>query len=424
VRTGAWLLAAAVAASLAQAAWTSPVPAPPSPDRVYVDTVVDGLVKAGVLTQAQADEIKARATRAAEDAAKAPEPAASMPPPGAKPAAPPAAKPAGWYDRVKIGGYFQGRWQDYPDVASGKVGNEFLVRRARTKLDFQATDRAFAEIEADWAQGKPAVKNAFLDYSLRPSGPWRIRLGQQKVPFGFETPQSTGVMLPFETSWLSQKEFPSGYDAGLVLFYTGTRDRVLFQQAQRTDYGTGDYGNFALALINGQGIVDPFTTGGVTGEANGNKTVVARVDKPFLCAGGRRYAEVGASYFNGRYFSTKAGANFEDDVLGFHAYLPARPWGVQAEYYGGDTEGAPLRGWYTMGLWRPGPRGMLFTRYDSYSGRAKGGGPSLFDRHRISVGYAHQLDDNTRLTAEWDLERDKPGDVKNDLFGAQLMVGY
>ena len=394
-------------------ALAGPVPSPaPSPDRVYIDAVVDGLVQAGALTRQQADDIKANASKAAGEAVRAAGQAA------------PVAKPrASWYDTLKVSGYLQSRWQYHPDAASGTTSNEFLVRRARTKFDFEPTDRTLAEIEAEWGQEKPTVKNAFLDYYLTPGSPWRVRFGQAKVPFGFETPQSTGVMLPFETSWLSQREFPGGYDTGLVVFYTRKADRALFDQGRKTDYGPGDYGTLALGLLNGQGTVDPFSTAGKTGELNSNKHFVARYAHPFALGAKKQYAELGASYFNGRYFSTKAGAQFNDNVVGLHGYLSPHPLGLQAEYYTGETEGAALKGWYAMGLWRATPHGLLFSRYDSYSGRSKGGGSGPFGRHRTGLGYAHQFDDKTRLTAEYDIERD-PNDAKNDLFGVQLTVGY
>jgi hypothetical protein len=394
-------------------ATAEPTAAPaPSPDRAYIDAVVDGLVRAGALTRQQADEIKANAGKVAAEAARASRPAA----PAAKP------KPS-WYDTLRVGGYLQSRWQYHPDATSGTASNEFLVRRARTKFDFEPTDRTLAEIEAEWGQEKPLVKNAFLDYYLTPGSPWRVRFGQAKVPFGFETPQSTGAIVPFEPSWLSQREFLGGYDTGLVVFYTREADRPLFELGRKAEYGPGDYGSLAVGFLNGQGTVDPFSTAGKTGELNSNKHFVARFARPFAVGTQARYAEVGASYYNGRYSSTKAGAQFNDNLLGLHGYLSPHPLGLQAEYYTGETEGATLRGWYAMGLWRATPRGLVFSRYDSYTGRSKGGGTAPFDRHRTGIGYAHQLDERTRLTAEYDVERD-PGDAKNDLFGLQLMLGY
>ena len=77
------------------AAWCAE--APKSPDRAYVDAVLDALVGQGVLTQAQVAAIKSKGDSAAAAAAKT---AAT-----AKPAAPEAPKKKSWTDTVKVSGY-------------------------------------------------------------------------------------------------------------------------------------------------------------------------------------------------------------------------------------------------------------------------------------------------------------------------------
>jgi len=385
----------------------------PSPDRAYVNAVLDGLVQSGVLTADQADEIKAAATEAAagaEDNTRAL--AASEPKPKPK-----------WYDTMKVSGYVQGRWEYSPDAQPGDASNTFLVRRARTKFGANPDDRTEIEIQADWGESSASIKDAWLQRDLTAAGDWRVRLGLQKVPFGFETPQSSSVRLPLERNWLARRTIAGERDTGLVLFYTTPEDHELFGYAKKREYGTGDYGNIALGVFNGQGADEGL-------DLNSNKHFTVRLCKPFAIGGSTasdgpgRYAEVGASYYGGRYYSDSLGVNVDDELVGVHAYVAPKPLGLQAEYYDGKTEGDDLRGWYGMALFRPSDAGCLFVRYDDYQGRRKGKGADPYDRHRTSIGYAHELDANTRLTAEYDIQRNEAKARDEDLFGLQLMTRY
>ncbi len=92
-------------------------PAAVSPERAYVDMVIDSLVETGLLTPEQAAQIKAKGAEAASEVASLL---------AAKSDTTPKKKP--WYETVKVSGYTQGRWQYYPDAAADAKSNEFLVR--------------------------------------------------------------------------------------------------------------------------------------------------------------------------------------------------------------------------------------------------------------------------------------------------------
>lgn len=389
-------------------------PAPSSPDRIYIDAVVDGLVAAGVLTREQADKIRADARSAAE-AAAAPKPTAKK-----------------WYDDVKVGGYAVARWQDYLDdseksldaATKVKIGNEFVVRQARTKFDFTPSPRTRVEIETDWADEKGRVKTAFIENTWGADGVIRSRFGQQKIPYGFEVAQSSGTRLPFEESYLTRREMAGGYDTGLAFFWTPKRDAALFSLGKGSAWAPGDYGTLAIGLFNGQGVSDNPWGAASTGELNDNKHFCARYTKPFTWGRANAYGEAGISYWSGMYTSVRSRSAFDDNLLGLHAYLSPAPLGIQAEYFTGETEGADLSGWYAMGLWRTSPAGTFYTRYDTYDGPRKGSGPAPYDRHRTAMGYAHQVDAKTRVTAEYDRETIEASDKSNDALGLGVLVSY
>jgi hypothetical protein len=363
-------------------------------DRAYVDAVLDGLVKAGVLQAAQAEQIKQDAEAAAQAAGEE------------KP------KPK-WTDTVKVSGYAQTRFQHYPDAEGDDPDNEFLVRRARVKVTASPTDRMEGQFEVELGEGEVAATDAWLQYDASPGGNWRVRAGQQRMPFGFEVPQPTQLVLPLEPSWVGRTMFPGLRDTGVVVYWTRPADRALFDGARKQDFGTGDYGNLAVGVFNGQGMNET--------ETNDGKHVSIRLAKPFEL--GDRYAEAGVSYITGSYTSAAADADVDDELLGAHFYLPPRPLGLQAEYYTGETEGGDLDGYYAMGLWRPEDDQVAFVRYDQYRGPRKGRGlGNVFDRDRWSLGYAYYLNDATKLTAEYDLQGTEGG--SDDLFGLQVQMGF
>jgi hypothetical protein len=274
-------------------------------------------------------------------------------------------------------------------------------------------DRVEGQFEVAMDDTEVGVTDAWLQYDLDNEGAWRVRGGQQRVPFGFEVAQSTQSVIPLEISWVGRTMFPGSRDLGAVVYWTAPQDRVLFEQAKKADFGPGDYGNVAIGLFNGQGMSEA--------EADSSKTLCLRVAKPFTL--GDRYAEAGASYWTGKYYSAAAAADVDDELLGVHFYLPPRPVGIQGEYYTGETEGGDLDGFYAMGLWRPYEEGVAFVRYDEYNGPRKGKGlGNVFDRERWSLGYAHMLNSNTKATIEYDVQGTSRGG--DDLLGVQLQMGF
>ncbi|MBC7289667.1 MAG: putative porin, partial [Armatimonadetes bacterium] len=148
----------------------------PDPGRVYVDTILEGLVRTGVLTQEQADQLKSQAAAAAEEAAKQAPPAQEQ-----KPAEAPRKK--AWYDTLRVSGYVQGRfmyYRDYPNPDQKTKSTDFLVRRARVKFTFHPDERTSVVVEPDLGEGKAEVRDVYVERSLSANHSGRFRIGQQK----------------------------------------------------------------------------------------------------------------------------------------------------------------------------------------------------------------------------------------------------
>jgi hypothetical protein len=366
-----------------------------SPEQAYVDALIDALVQDGVITAERAREIKESAKQQAEVVAA-----------GEKPKTP------SWYDTLKVSGYVQARYQYQPDAGQGD--NDFLIRRARVKLNAKPTNRTEVQVQVDLGEGSVDVKDAWVQQYLDGDRTLRARAGQQQLPFGFDTAQSASRLIPLERNWTSRRMVPEERDTGLTLFWTHPDDRELFEYAKENEWGTGDCGTVAVGVYNGQGNNVP--------EVNDQKHVLARVAKPFW-VGEERYAEAGASYYGGTFYSSGASRNFHEHLYGAHFYLSPHPVGLLAEYYRGDTEGDDVDGWSAMGLWRPNSDGVAFVRYDEYNGPRKGKGiGNVYDRERWSIGYAHNLDSKTELTVEYDIMDTASG--SDDTFAVQLQGSF
>ncbi|MFQ6133367.1 MAG: porin [Armatimonadota bacterium] len=404
---------------------------PGAAEKAYVDAYIEGLVELGVLTQEQADQLRAKAEAAAQAAT----------------AAAPAPKP-GWYDKTKVGGYLQFRFNDHPDEngSLGSADNDFQVRRARIKVTSSPTDRLKATLQADLPVGDGVVdvKDAFGDYYLSDSHESWFRFGQAKVPFGFEILQSSSLRLPFERTDGRKAMVPGERDAGGWLYYTPQELHERFDALKKSHLGTGDYGLFSLGLYGGQGFNKS--------DANDDKHLVFRTDYPFELGCGR-LGQVGFSVLTGEFVSGKAkakvgpieatvpAANISEHALNFHFYLPPDPWGVQFEYLDGETAGlfkpdpldpntwfigqTDVDSWYGQFHYSPCEDGTLFLRYDEMNGFKKGGYkslPSLNDLERWTFGYAHQIDSKTELTVEYDDVKKNGKD--DDFFGVQWQYKY
>lgn len=388
----------------------------PSPDRAYVDAVLDGLAQLGLLTSDQVRDLRTRGEMAAQDALQSARAAASSP----RPAVPK------WYDAMKVSGWMQGRWQYYPhdlevrDASGDKrqISNEFLLKRARLVIDARSSADTRVYVQSEYSDPSGlSLKDFYLDRYLGDDQAHRVRVGQQKVPFGFEVVQSPLERLPLEDNWTTRRTIPGLRDTGVTWMYTTPEDATLFAEARSKWFGAGDYGNVAVSVLNGQGV------GPEAQEVNGDKHVALRLAKPFALRGDGKYAEVGASYYAGDYFSKGASAEFSEHLTGVHGFIAPTPLGFQAEYFEGRTEGHEIDGWYAMGLWRTGPRGTAFLRHEDMDGWRKGANKAD-SRHRTSVGYAHQLSFGTRLTLEYDHDVLDDAGGRADIVGVQVQTRF
>ncbi len=112
-------------------------------------------------------------------------------------------KKAHWSDKITIRGYTQVRnnrlFESNSDLVSEQgdksIGNKqgFFIRRMRIIFFGQLSDNVYFYIQPDFASSASStslhfgqLRDAYFDVSLDKKHEFRFRIGQSKVPYGFE----------------------------------------------------------------------------------------------------------------------------------------------------------------------------------------------------------------------------------------------
>ncbi len=274
----------------------------------------------------------------------------------------------------KLGGYLQFRYQD--DNAVDR--EEFLVRRARFNVRGPVSERASYRIEfqldakeAGKARGsKVQLRTAYADYELNIG---RLRVGQAKVPWGYELLESVPKLWTAERALFMDRLFPNQRDIGVQWSYRRSAT------SPQVDVG----------IFNGTGIN--------ASDNNSRKNVMARVDFPV------RNGTVALSGYVGE--NAEGVAATDQDRYGVSTRFRRGETQFMGEFVTGEDMGHDVRGWYAqighpISKRRPN---LLFAKYDRYDENTDAP-DDLFGRW--SFGYWCELDPATRLTLVH--ERRKP----------------
>lgn len=335
--------------------------------------------------QKQIDELKAQvqaltAALAAQKSATgvAQAPVSTTPPAGtpvlaaAPPASPPAAvpspastaaKPKAWYERLSLRGYTQMRYNAFlsgddtaaagqsrlRSVHDSSISDRggFSLRRARLVLQGDVSDRVSLYLQSDFAtavnnqsgterrEGFAQLRDAYADVFLDKAKTFRVRLGQSKVPYGWENMQSSSNRLTLDRSDGINSAVPSERDLGVVAYYTPAPVQKIWDRLAHDGQKLfGNYGAFGLGVFNGQGTNRT--------EQNRGLMKVAFATWPFELDGlgsgleGQVF-EIGASgMLNDVQPEVRSGGvsaqAFKDNRIGLHAMLYPQPFGIQAEW--------------------------------------------------------------------------------------------
>jgi hypothetical protein len=175
------------------------------------------------------------------------------------------------------------------------------------------------------------IRDAYFDVSLDKNKEFRFRIGQSKVPYGFENMQSSQNRLPLDRNDALNSAVANERDLGVFFYYAPKKVRELYNSLVNDGLkGSGDYGIFGVGLYNGQTANKP--------EINNNSHWVARLSYPFKLR--NQIIEPGIQMYSGQYkldqtttgVKKNATLDYLDERMAASFIVYPKPFGIQAEY--------------------------------------------------------------------------------------------
>ncbi len=217
-----------------------------------------------------------------------------------------------WYEKYRIRGYAQLRVNEVladegaaPQlVGDSSVGDNqsFSLRRARLIVQGDVTDRIGIYLQPDFAVTPNGsvdaiqfvqIRDWYSDIHLDDDKVYRFRVGQSKVPYGWENLQSSSNRLPLDRNDALNSAVRNERDLGVFYYYTPKTAQELFQYVMDENLkGSGNYGLFGVGFYNGQG--------GSLREQNDNLHFVTRLAVPKALPNGQ-IIEWGIMGYTGMY---------------------------------------------------------------------------------------------------------------------------
>ncbi len=342
-----------------------------------------------------------------------------------------------WYENFQIRGYSQVRYNRLletnnlyvntsGDRSLGENGG-FFIRRMRWILQGNVGEHVFIYFQPDLASSVSIsgnstnnhfaqLRDAYFDVGLDKHNEFRIRIGQSKVPFGFENMQSSQNRLPMDRSDALNSMLSNERDLGAVFMWAPKEIRKKFAGYVADGLkGSGDYGVLAIGFYNGQTANK--------NEANNRPSIVARATWPFEFNGQTLETSVFGYTGNIVVQDTNKGVkylkdlNYKDDRIGGTINLYPKPFGILAEYNVGvgpefnkitdSIENQKLRGGFITFSYKTEVMGKTiipFYRTQYYKGGKKHETDARsYNITENEIGVEYQANKNFELTVNYTL---------------------
>lgn len=381
-------------------------------------------------------------------------------------------QPKKWYEKLSLSGYMQVRINETLSrepgsapahhVGDSSVGeNEnFLIRRARLVISGDISDHISVYFQPDFASSVPGspdsnqytqIRDWYADIHFDEAREYRVRLGQSKIPYGWENMQSSRNRLPLDRNDALNSAVKNERDLGAIFYWTPEPAQDFFDRVSDEGLkGSGNYGVFGLGVYNGQG--------GSLQEQNDNLHVVSRLTLPMTLENGQMM-EVAVQGYTGKYvvlsspisplgrgpairpIGTLETGNDEglrdDRIAGTFVYYP-QPLGFQTEWTVGrgpslnaaQTEviERSLYGGYAMLMYRQQTdywgEFWPFTRWTYYEGGYKSERNAPWSRiDEWELGLEWQLNENLEIVSMYtitDRTNTRAMSSRNDLSYRQF----
>ena len=262
--------------------------------------------------------------------------------------------PKKWFENISLRGYVQARYnrllETNPDLRCEQCDKSwgdnggFFLRRVRLIFSGQVSKNVYFYIQPDLASSASStglhfaqLRDAYFDIGLDKKNEFRFRIGQSKVPFGFENLQSSQNRLPLDRADAMNSAVSNERDLGVMFYWAPAKVRELYSSLVSTGLkGSGDYGVFGLGVYNGQTANKP--------ELNDEPHIVARLTYPIQIKG--QIIEPGIMGYSGKFVIPTdqltagvkylADRSYTDRRMGASLVLYPKPFGIQAEYNIGE----------------------------------------------------------------------------------------
>ncbi len=218
-----------------------------------------------------------------------------------------------WYEKISLRGYGQFRY-NYPTFTedgsaprqhagdtSIAENREFFIRRARLIFFGDISDHLYLYLQPDFASTPNGsvdqiyfaqLRDFYGDVYLDKEKVHRFRIGQSKIPYGWENMQSSSNRLPLDRADSLNSAARNERDLGVFYYYTPKWGQEIFEYISDNGLkGSGNYGIFGLGFYDGQG--------GSLREQNDSQHFIARLTIPFCM--NEQLWEVSMQGFSGDY---------------------------------------------------------------------------------------------------------------------------
>ena len=235
-------------------------------------------------------------------------------------------------NRVHVGAFLQADARYFTGDGDQLYVDQLTFRSLRLQLDATLSDHVDVRVLPDFASGKVVIQDAYIDLRYVPG--IKLRVGKQKIPFGYERLQNEG------TTILAERGLPT-------------------QLAPNRDVGAALYGTPTPYLDWQLGVFDGVPDGALNdGDVSDQKEFAARVlVRPLPCWGRWQGLALGGAATYGYTHGTVATPDLPVYKTSGQTSLFQFPVGTTAA----DTAVADGRRWRVtaQGSWFGGPIGVL-----------------------------------------------------------------
>jgi hypothetical protein len=355
-----------------------------------------------------------------------------------------------WYQKLNVRGYAQVRYNYLTHRADGSAlqqhagdnaiddRRQFSIRRARVIFYGDMGDHLYLYMQPDFASTPEnsgetiqfaQIRDWYGDVYLDKEKVNRFRIGQSKIPYGWENMQSSQNRLYLDRNDAFNSAARNERDLGVFYYWTPNWAQDIFKFISDEGLkGSGNYGIFGVGAYDGQG--------GSLRERNGELHLISRLTWPWFDQCGQLH-EIGIQAYTGRYVVTGSpisplgvgpaiqpigtggrlgDAGQLDQRLGWTYVRYPQPLGFQAEYTigrGPELNAAQTeleRGFLHGGYWMLNYRFQTssfgeiwpFIRYQYYRGGYKSSANAPLARiNEWNIGWEWQIKKDFELVTEY-----------------------